>query len=153
MKSITYVPIGTIRTQYAETMGMPIQSALAQNSLLAVAELDEHYTEGLDQLEGFTHIILIYHFHRAGAPALKQKPFLDKTEKGVFAIRGPHRPNPIGMSIVELVKIEGNKVYFNHADMLDGTPLLDVKPFIPAFDHRDEAGNGWLEQVFPEEVP
>ena len=149
MKPIHFQPIGVIRTQYAQTGGMPIQAALAQESMLAVAELEEHFEAGLEGLETFTHIILVYHFHQAKAPALKQSPFLDQKERGIFSIRAPHRPNPIGISVVELVKIEGNKIYFNHADMLDGTPLLDVKPFVPAFDHRDEAGNGWLEEVFP----
>lgn len=149
MRPIHFQPIGVIRTQYAQTDGMPIQAALAQESMLAVAELEEHFEAGLEGLETFTHIILVYHFHWAKAPALKQSPFLDQKEWGIFSIRAPHRPNPIGISVVELVKIEGNKIYFNHADMLDGTPLLDVKPFVPAFDHRDEAGNGWLEEVFP----
>jgi tRNA (adenine37-N6)-methyltransferase len=147
MKAVTYHPIGILRTQYTQTGQMPIQAALATNSIMAVAELNETFAEGLTDLEGFSHIILIYHFHKAAAPALMQKPFLDDAEHGVFSIRSPHRPNPIGISVVELVKVEGNKVYFNHADMLDETPLLDIKPFVPAFDHRDASRCGWLEKA------
>jgi tRNA (adenine37-N6)-methyltransferase len=149
MNPVTFLPIGVIYTQYTETAGMPIQSALAENSMMAVAEIAPHFIPGLDGLDAFSHIILVYHFHKAGAPQLKQKPFLDDEMHGIFAIRSPHRPNPIGISIVELVKIEGNKIYFNHADMMDGSPLIDIKPFIPVFDHRDEANNGWLEAKFP----
>jgi len=131
---------------------MPIQASLAQNSMMAVAEINETYLEGLTDLDGFSHIILVYHFHKAHAPALIQKPFLDQESHGIFAIRSPHRPNPIGISVVELVKVEGNRIYFNHADMLDETPLLDIKPFVPAFDHRDAGRCGWLDKVFPNEI-
>jgi tRNA-Thr(GGU) m(6)t(6)A37 methyltransferase TsaA len=147
MKPITYHPIGIIRTQYTQTGQMPIQAALAENSMMAVAELNDTFSEGLTDLDGFSHIILVYHFHKAAAPALMQKPFLDDAKHGIFSIRSPHRPNPIGISIVELVKVEGNNVYFNHADMLDETPLLDIKPFVPVFDHRDASRCGWIEHA------
>jgi tRNA-Thr(GGU) m(6)t(6)A37 methyltransferase TsaA len=149
MKPVTFLPIGLIYTQYTDNEGVPIQSALAEKSMMAVAEIAPHFIAGLEGLEAFTHAILVYHFHKSGAPQLKQKPFLDDDLHGIFSIRSPHRPNPIGISIVELVKIEENKIYFNHADILDGTPLLDIKPFIPAFDHREDANNGWLEAKFP----
>ncbi len=152
MKSISYQPIGILRTQYTQSGQMPIQASLAQNSMMAVAEINETYLEGLTDLDGFSHIILVYHFHKAHAPALIQKPFLDQESHGIFAIRSPHRPNPIGISVVELVKVEGNRIYFNHADMLDETPLLDIKPFVPAFDHRDASRCGWLDKVFPNEI-
>ncbi|MBG0782283.1 MAG: tRNA (N6-threonylcarbamoyladenosine(37)-N6)-methyltransferase TrmO [Bacteroidales bacterium] len=138
-------PIGTIRTQYTEAKGTPIQPAFAETSLLAVAELDETYSAGLEGLEKFSHAILIFWFHQSQTPKLKQKPFLGDREYGVFAIRSPHRPNPIGISVVEIVKIEDHRLYFNHADMLDETPLLDIKPFVPEFDNRPHAGKGWLE--------
>ncbi len=144
MDSINYEPIGIIRTQYTETLGMPIQAALAQKSVLAVAEISELFVEGLTDLTGFSHIILIYHFHKSGKAPLMQKPFLDDKLHGVFSIRSPRRPNPIGISIVELVRIEGNLVYFHGADMLDETPLLDIKPFVPRFDNRENASSGWL---------
>jgi tRNA-Thr(GGU) m(6)t(6)A37 methyltransferase TsaA len=138
-------PIGVIRTQYTDPKGTPIQPAFAENSLLAVAELNENYSAGLEGLEKFTHAFLVFWFHQSHAPKLKQKPFLDDQEYGVFAIRSPHRPNPIGISVVEIVKIEKHRLYFNHADMLDETPLLDIKPFVPDFDNRPEAGMGWLD--------
>ncbi|HPE42755.1 MAG TPA: tRNA (N6-threonylcarbamoyladenosine(37)-N6)-methyltransferase TrmO [Bacteroidales bacterium] len=138
--------IGIIRTQYTQTKGMPIQPFFAEKSMLAVAELDEAYIAGLEGLEQFSHAILLYHFHQSQPPKLKQKPFLDDKEYGIFAIRSPHRPNPIGMSIVEIVKIEGHRLYFNHADILDETPLIDIKPFVPKFDNRLHASMGWLEE-------
>lgn len=144
MKPISYKPIGTIRTQFTETLGMPIQAAMAKNSVLAVAEISREFTEGLTDLNGFSHIILIYHFHKSGKAPLMQKPFSGDKLHGVFSIRSPRRPNPIGISIVELVRIEGNLVYFHGADMLDETPLLDIKPFVPRFDNRKNASSGWL---------
>ena len=148
MDQLTLKPIGIIRTQYTETLGMPIQAALAQSSVLSVAMLDEEWVEGLQDLEQFTHIILVYWFHKARPFQLLQKPFIENTMRGIFSIRSPHRPNPIGISVVELVKIEKNHIYFNHADMLDGTPLLDIKPFVPALDNRLTAGSGWAEGKF-----
>ncbi len=153
MDEITIKPIGTIRTQYFETLGMPIQAALAQSSVLAVAILDEDFMDGLKDLEQFTHIILVYWFHKARPFQLLQKPFVEDTLRGIFSIRSPHRPNPIGISVVELVKIEKNHLYFNHADMLDGTPLLDIKPFVPALDNRPNAGSGWTEGKFDSTLP
>ncbi len=145
MESINYEPIGIIRTQYTETLGMPIQAALAQKSVLAVAEISEQFVEGLTDLTAFSHIILIYHFHKSREAPMMQKPFLDDQKHGVFSIRSPRRPNPIGMSVVELVRVEENRLYFNGADMLDETPLLDIKPFVPQFDHRETEKIGWLQ--------
>jgi tRNA (adenine37-N6)-methyltransferase len=145
MDSINYEPIGIIRTQYTVTLGMPIQAALAQKSVLAVAEISEQFVEGLTDLTAFSHIILIYHFHKSREAPMMQKPFLDDQKHGVFSIRSPRRPNPIGMSVVELIRIEENRLYFNGADMLDETPLLDIKPFVPQFDHRETDRIGWLK--------
>lgn len=142
MESINIKPIGVIRTQYSDNKSTPIQPFFAKESLLSVATLNEEYIDGLDGLEQFTHIILLYWLHKSKAPKLRQKPFLEDKEYGVFAIRSPHRPNPIGMSVVELVKIEENRIYFYQADMLDNSPLLDIKPFVPDFDNRDNAGMG-----------
>jgi len=144
MESINIKPIGVIRTQYNDSKSTPIQPFFAKGSLLSVATLNEEYIGGLDGLEQFTHIILLYWLHKSKAPKMRQKPFLEDKEYGVFAIRSPHRPNPIGMSVVELVKIEENRVYFYQADMLDNSPLLDIKPFVPDFDNRANAGMGWL---------
>jgi tRNA (adenine37-N6)-methyltransferase len=145
MDSINYEPIGIIRTQYTETLGMPIQAALAQKSVLAVAEISEQFVVGLTDLTAFSHIILIYHFHKSGEAPMMQKPFLDDQKHGVFSIRSPRRPNPIGISVVELIRIEEKRLYFNGADMLDETPLLDIKPFVPQFDHRETEKIGWLK--------
>jgi tRNA (adenine37-N6)-methyltransferase len=147
MDSINYEPIGIIRTQYTVTLGMPIQAALAQKSVLAVAEISEQFVEGLTDLTAFSHIILIYHFHKSREAPMMQKPFLDDQKHGVFSIRSPRRPNPIGMSVVELIRIEENRLYFNGADMLDETPLLDIKPFVHRFDNRENASLGWLSAV------
>lgn len=147
MQSINYKPIGIIHTQYLQTGDMPVQAVFAQKSLMAMAEIDKAYVEGLTGLEGFSHIMLIYHFHRADKAEMMQKPFLDSKKHGLFAIRSPHRPNAIGISTVELVRIEKNRIYFNQADMLDQTPLLDIKPFVPQFDNRMRAKAGWLDNV------
>ncbi len=146
MRMTTFSPIGTIHTQFTDPLAMPVQSTFAEKSMMAMAEIRDVFIDGLVGLEHFTHIILVYQFHQAKTPVLMQQTNLTDHEYGVFATRNANRPNAIGISIVELVKVDGNKIYFNHADMLDGSPLLDIKPFIPAFDHREEAGNGWLEK-------
>jgi tRNA-Thr(GGU) m(6)t(6)A37 methyltransferase TsaA len=147
MNFIQFQPIGIIRTQYSELSTVPIQPVFATKSMLSVAIVDEIYTQGLRDLDGFSHVMLVYHFHRAKAAKMLQKPFLDDVLRGVFAIRSPHRPNPIGVSVVEIVKVEENRIYFNSADMLDETPLLDIKPFVAAFDCRQDTKNGWLKDV------
>lgn len=148
MRMTTFLPIGTIHTQFTDPLAMPVQSAFAEKSMMAMAEIQDVFVEGLVGLELFTHIILVYYFHKTKAPGLTQQTNWTDQEYGVFATRNVNRPNAIGISIVELVKVDGNKIYFNHADMLDGSPLFDIKPFIPAFDHREEAGNGWLENSY-----
>ncbi len=102
------------------------------------------FHEGLQDLEGFSHLFLIYHFHLSNKYTLKVKPFLDDIQRGVFATRAPARPNPIGLSVVRLDRIEGNRLFILDVDVVDGTPLLDIKPYVPAFDVRAEAKSGWL---------
>lgn len=109
-------------------------------------ELKQEYVEGLKDLDGFSHLILLYHFHRSKKYSLKVKPYLEDEWRGIFATRYPARPNPIGLSVVRLSRIEGNKLYVLDVDMLDGTPLLDIKPFIPEVDNRENARIGWLEK-------
>ena len=104
------------------------------------------YAEGLMDIEGFSHIILIYHFHLSRKPSLKVKPFMDDKAHGVFAMRGPSRPNPIGISVVRLVKVEGNVLHVQDVDIVDGTPVLDIKPYVPEFDIRPVEKTGWLEK-------
>ena len=145
MNPVCYHPIGVIRTPFKKPKGTPIQPAGSLDSRGTV-ELFSEYTEGLLDLEGFSHIILVYHFHMAKAPKMKVKPFMDDREHGIFAQRAPSRPNPIGLSVVRLDKVENNVLYIRDVDVLDGTPLLDVKPYVPEFDIREVTRTGWLEQ-------
>ena len=109
-------------------------------------EVFPEYGEGLADLEGFSHLILLYHFHLAQGFALRVKPFLDEQQHGLFATRAPARPNPIGISIVRLERVEGTRLYIREVDIVDGTPLLDIKPYVPRFDRRDGATSGWLAE-------
>lgn len=145
MSEIRYKPIGVIHSPFKEPKGVPIQSASAQG-IKGTIEIFPEYIEGLKDLEGFSHIILIYHFHLARRGALKVKPYMDNKLRGVFATRAPSRPNPIGLSIVRLVKIEGNVLHIQDVDIIDGTPLLDIKPYVPEFDIRKVERIGWLEK-------
>ena len=122
---------------------MPIQPAGAQG-VAGTVEVATEYGDGLQDLEGFSYIFLIYHFHLSRGYSLKVKPFLDDTKRGVFSTRAPRRPNGIGISVVRLVGIEGCTLYIEDLDVVDGTPLLDIKPYVPQFDVREAAGIGWL---------
>lgn len=135
-------PIGIIRTPFKNSDGVPIQSS--KSNELGQAEVDFEYVEGLRSLDGFSHIFLLYWFHKSKNPKMEVKPFLDTKTHGLFSTRAPTRPNPIGFSIVEIDRIVGNVIHFRGADMLDETPLLDIKPFVPEFDNRPEATSGWL---------
>ena len=105
------------------------------------------HLEGLKDLEGFSHVILLYHFHRTRVTKLVVMPFMDSQPRGVFSTRAPNRPNPIGLSVVKLKKIEKNILHIEDVDILDGTPLLDIKPYVPEFDHYPADRIGWLEQA------
>jgi len=122
---------------------MPIQPVGA-GDVEGEVVLDAKYADGLSDLDGFSHAYLIYVFHKAGAPKLRVTPYLDKLPRGVFATRSPLRPNPIGLSIVEIGGISGNRMRIRGVDILDGTPLLDIKPYLPQFDHRENASTGWM---------
>jgi tRNA-Thr(GGU) m(6)t(6)A37 methyltransferase TsaA len=111
---------------------------------MGTVEIEPHVEPGLKDLSGFSHIILIYHFHTSEGYALELKPFLDKTLRGVFATRAPRRPNPIGLSVVRLLAVQGRTLHVQGLDVLDGTPLLDIKPFVPAFDAPHADRIGWL---------
>jgi len=146
MEEIKYKPIGIIRSPYREPRGVPIQPTAAIG-VEGIVEIFPEYSEGLEDLEGFSHIILIYHFHLSKIPApLKVRPYMDEQPHGVFATRAPSRPNPIGISIVRLLRIEKNKLYIQDLDIIDGTPLLDIKPYVPEFDERVVERIGWLER-------
>jgi tRNA-Thr(GGU) m(6)t(6)A37 methyltransferase TsaA len=115
--------------------------------MMGEVELEEDYSEALDSLDSFSHAILLYWFHRAASPRLRVTPYLDRTERGLFSTRAPSRPNPIGISIVELVEVGEKRIVFRGADMLNDTPLIDIKPFIPEFDNRPDASSGWLANL------
>ena len=147
--SMKIKPIGVINTPFKTSEGVPIQSV--KSDKLGEARLIEEYVEGLVSLEGFSHIILLYWCHKTSPPLMIVKPYLDTKEHGLFSTRAPSRPNPIGLSIVELIQVEKNVLRFRGADMLDGTPLLDIKPFVPEFDNRINATSGWLSKSFKEQ--
>jgi tRNA-Thr(GGU) m(6)t(6)A37 methyltransferase TsaA len=144
--AITYKPIGVIRTDHLIEEKTPVQPAYA-NGCKGRAEVFPEFAEGLRDLEGFSHVYLIFHFHRCGSTKLLVKPFLQDVERGVFATRAPCRPNAVGLSIVELVRREGNVLHINNMDILDGTPLLDIKPYTAKFDRIDTTRNGWQDEV------
>ena len=148
-EAIRYKPIGIIHSPFIVPRDAPIQSACAKDIEGAV-DIFPEYSKGLADLEGFSHIILLYHFHLSKGFSLKVKPYLDEQLRGVFATRAPARPNPIGMSIVRLVKVEGEKLYIHDVDILDGTPLLDIKPYVPEFDSRNADKIGWLSDKIDE---
>jgi len=145
LNTITYTPIGIIHSPFKEPKGVPIQPAGAEG-ISGTVELLPEYVEGLKDLEGFSHILLLYHFHLAKKTSLLVKPYMDDNPHGVFATRSPSRPNAIGISIVRLNKIEGNRLYIRDVDIVDGTPLLDIKPYVPEFDIRTVERFGWLEK-------
>ena len=145
MNEIRYKSIGIIHTPFKEAKGTPIQPTASVDNEGKV-EIFPEFSDGLQDLENFSHIFLIYHFHLSKKASLKLKPFMDDNEHGIFAIRAPSRPNPIGISVVRLSKIENNILYIKDVDIIDGTPLLDIKPYVPEFDIRKVTKNGWLER-------
>jgi tRNA-Thr(GGU) m(6)t(6)A37 methyltransferase TsaA len=144
---ISYRPIGTIHTPFTDIEGMPIQPAGACGIRGSIEILPE-LAEGLKDLEGFSYIILLYHFHRVRESKLIVTPFMDSQPHGVFSTRAPKRPNPIGLSVVKLLSVEKNVLHIENVDILDGTPLLDIKPYVPEFDFYAAVERvGWLEQA------
>jgi tRNA-Thr(GGU) m(6)t(6)A37 methyltransferase TsaA len=145
MKAIVFRQIGTIYSPYTSTAGMPIQPRGALR-VAGRVEVFPEYAEGLKDLPGFSHIYLLYQFHVASSMRLCVVPFLDSQPRGVFATRAPARPNPLGLSVVRLREVRGNVLLVENLDVLDGTPLLDIKPYVPAFDHWDVESTGWLAE-------
>jgi len=143
---IEYHPIGVIHTPFTDIADMPIQPAGAEG-VKGRIEIFEPYRRGLKDLNGFSHIVLLYHFHRSRPFSLHVIPFMDSRPRGVFATRAPARPNAIGSSVVRLNRIARGMLYIQNADMLDGTPLLDIKPFVPEFNCRGDIRTGWLEKT------
>jgi tRNA-Thr(GGU) m(6)t(6)A37 methyltransferase TsaA len=143
---IEYHSIGIIHTSFKSIEGMPIQPSGAE-SIQGTVTVFPEYSKALKDLEGFSHIILLYHFHRAGKAKMVVTPFLDSQPHGIFSTRAPKRPNPIGISVVKLRKIDGNILHIENVDILDGTPLLDIKPYVPEFDRYPADKVGWLERA------
>jgi tRNA-Thr(GGU) m(6)t(6)A37 methyltransferase TsaA len=146
MMTIEYQPIGLIRSPFKTAEGMPIQPAGATD-ITGTVEVFREFRAGLRDLEGFSHLILLYHFHRSQGFQLEVVPFLDSQAHGLFATRAPRRPNAIGLSVVRLLAVAEDILQIGHPDVLDGTPLLDIKPYVPAFDAPTEVRTGWLERA------
>jgi tRNA-Thr(GGU) m(6)t(6)A37 methyltransferase TsaA len=143
-QAIVYKPIGIIRTPFKDISDMPVQPCGAIG-VEGVVELYPEFSAGLIDVEGFSHLILLYHFHLIKGYKLYVVPFMDDKPHGIFATRAPTRPNAIGMSTVLLKKIVNNQLFIDGVDMIDGTPLIDVKPFFPKYDNQDNVKYGWLE--------
>lgn len=146
MTDIIYQPIGIIHTPFTKVDQMPIQPT-GDSSAAGSVEIFPAYSEGLKDVDGFSHLILLYHLHEITDTNLIVVPFLDTEQRGVFSTRAPVRPNPIGISVVKLINIKGNWLNVENLDVLDGTPLLDLKPYIPDFDAPVDVRKGWLENA------
>ena len=145
MNPIAFTPIGVIRTPFKSLDDMPIQPTGAKDVLGEILIHDE-YVEGLQDLDGFSHIHLLYHFHMNSEYAMKVTPFMDTVPRGLFSTRAPRRPNMIGLSVVRLESVEGNILHIRGIDVLDGTPLLDIKPYVSKFDAAPADRFGWLDE-------
>jgi len=140
---IIFKPIGVIHSPFTEKDKTPIQASRSQ--AVGQVEVYPEFADGLKDIEALSHIYLLYAFHESRGYKLHVKPFLDDREHGIFATRYPYRPNPIGFSVVKLLSRENNILTVEGVDVLDGTPLLDIKPYVPDFDHREEVRAGWYE--------
>lgn len=145
MNQIKFIQIGTIHSPFKVPRGTSIQS-VAATEIKGTVEIFPQFAEGMQDMDGFSHVILIYHFHLVKETSLKVVPFMDDQMHGIFSTRAPNRPNPIGISVVRLVRIEGNILHIQDLDIVDGTPLLDMKPYVPEFDVRDAEKSGWLQK-------
>jgi len=147
MNQIIMHPIGIIHSPYKESKDIPIQGTF-KDKVEAWLELKDEYADGLRDLNTFSHAIIIYYFHRSHREEIEGRPFLEQNKHGIFAIRSPHRPNHIGVSVIKIRSIKANKVYFTEVDVLDETPLLDIKPYVKYFDSRANVISGWLDKHF-----
>jgi tRNA-Thr(GGU) m(6)t(6)A37 methyltransferase TsaA len=145
-REIELSPIGIIHSPFREKEGMPLQSVRSQE--VGILQVFREYELGLQDIEGFTHLIILYYFHQEPETGLLVKSCLEESVHGVFATRSPKRPNHIGISTVELIGREGNLLRVSGIDVLDGTPLLDIKPYVPRIDDRAEARSGWLHHLW-----
>ncbi len=145
LKEITLQPIGIIRTPHKDIHNMPIQP-IAAKEIRGEIEIFPEFIAGLKDLDGFSHITLIYYFHKIKGYELQVVPFMDTEKRGIFACKAPKRPNAIGTSTVKLISVHNNLLTIEEVDMLDGTPLIDIKPFYPRYDNRENVSIGWLEK-------
>jgi len=145
-RDVTLSSIGVIRTPHTEQAKTPIQPVFAKG-IQGRVELDPQFADGLDDIEEFTYVYLLYVFDRASGMSLHVVPYLEDEERGVFATRAPRRPNPIGVSLVRVVRRDGAVLHVSDVDMLDGTPLLDIKPYSRRFDEREDAECGWQDRL------
>jgi tRNA-Thr(GGU) m(6)t(6)A37 methyltransferase TsaA len=153
MKKIIMSPIGFINSPYKDKKDIPIQGRF-KDEVVAWIELKPKYVKGLKDLEKFSHAIVLYFFHKSNIEHIEGKPFLEDVSHGIFAIRSPNRPNHIGVSVVKIKNIKNNKLYFTKVDMIDKTPVLDIKPYIKYFDSQDSVVSGWLDKHFKNgEIP
>jgi len=143
---ITYRPIGIVHSPFSDLESMPIQPA-SEASAPGVIEVFPEFAQALLDLGGFSHVIVLFHFHMVRQVKLTVIPYLDSKPHGIFATRAPVRPNPIGLSVVQLDLVEGRMLHVRDLDMLDGTPVLDLKPYVPEFDHQNKVRLGWLEEA------
>lgn len=142
---ITFQPIGIIHSPYTKLQDMPIQPSAARG-VAGHVEVNKQYLPALSDLDGFSHIYLLYHFHLSRSYNLKVIPFLDDQSRGLFATRAPKRPNPIGLSVVGLIRVEANLLHVENIDIIDGTPLLDIKPYVQEMEAVKDLRIGWLEK-------
>ena len=145
MNVITYKPIGIVHSPFTQIEGMPIQPSAARG-IKGQIVVNEEYVEGLCDLDGFSHIYLLFHLHLSKSYNLKVIPFLDDQKRGVFSTRAPKRPNPIGLSVVKLIKIDKNILEIENVDIVDGTPLLDIKPYVQEMEEVNQNRIGWLSK-------
>ena len=148
-------PIGIIHTPYRQVSdNVPVQGRLHPGTVGQV-KLFEEYRDACRDLEGFSHVFLLYHLHASTEERTITRPYMDTVERGVFSTRSPHRPNHIGLSLVTLVAVENGELAVRDVDMLDGTPLLDIKPYNPLFDappKGEEVRTGWMRDISPDGV-
>ena len=150
-ENVCFKPIGIIHTPFKSLKGIPIQSSMSNAK--GTIEIFAEYVAGLKDLSGFSHLYCVYFFDMVKLPVpLQSKPFLDKEKKGVFAIRTPFRPNPLGLSILEIIEIRENIIHVINVDILDKTPILDLKPYISQIDNVETKKIGWLEGKIQKKV-
>ncbi len=147
---ITFKSIGIIHTPFKTPRGAPIQGALRPD-IKGEVEIFPEFQSGLKDIDGFSHLILLYYFNQVKGYSLQATPFLDTTLRGIFAIRGPRRPNPIGFTVVKNLSVENNRIKIAGVDMVDRSPLLDIKPYFSDIDSHPDASKGWMKEKFKKE--